>query len=250
VVRLCLGYFILKQTYSFIFFICLTACANANEAIDKIPLTIYSELWPPFQQYENGKFSGKATRQVKATLAQANWPFKIMVSPWARALASVKETKNTMIYSISRTKQRELKFHWIARLGIVKTKLLIASKRKDIIINKLTDIKKYRIIIKRHDASSEYFYKLGFHPKKDIIYVNNSEQALELLQIGRADIYPIVESGLSPSVNKTDYNAKQFTFVYDLIDLNFELYLAANINSDPLMVEKLQQLFIEFKDSF
>jgi len=222
---------------------------NADEAIDKISLTIYSELWPPFQHYENGIFTGTATRQVKSSLDQVNWPYRIEVVPWARALASVKANKNSLIFSISRTKQRESDFFWIARLGIVKTKILVASNRKDIIINKLEDIKNYRLILKRHEASSEYFYDLGFHPKNDIIYVNNSEQALELLQIGRADIYPITESNFTPTLNKTKLKNEQFNFVFDLIDLNFELYIAANINSDPMVVKRLKQLFIDYPES-
>jgi len=222
----------------------------ADEAIDKIPLTIYSELWPPFQHYENDIFTGTATRQVKFALDQVNWPYKIEVVPWARALASVKANKDSLIFSISRTKQRESDFLWIARLGVVKTKILTASNRKDVVINKLEDIKNYRLILKRHEASSEYFYALGFHPKHDIIYVKNSQQALELLQIGRADIYPITESNLTPTLNKTKLNKAQFKFVFDLVDLNFEVYIAANIHSDPVVVKQLKQLFMDYKESY
>lgn len=231
-----------------LFLICIVFCsgivASERQQPQKPELVIYSEVWPPFQYFEGDAFVGTAANLVTQTLDDANWPFVIHVVPWARAISSVKANENSLIFSISRTPQRENEFIWLHQLGHVKTKLLSASHRDDIVIESLADVKKYRLILKRNEASTDYFINLGFHPVEDIIYVNNSQQALALLQIGRADIYPITDAGFEPSVQKTEFETSQFKYIFDLDDFDLDLYIAANKNIDPKISAQLQQLFV------
>jgi len=207
-------------------------------------LTVYSEIWPPYQtQSQTGVLNGIATQQVKYVFESANFPFEIKVMPWARAFHLVNLNNNTLIYSISRTAQREHLFHWIHRLGHVKTSFVALAGRTDLIIKNEIDFKKYTLILKRHEAANQYFLDLGFDPKVNIIYVNNSEQALHLLVKGRGDIYPITDSGFMPAVNKSGLSSGLFSLIYELKEFELDLYLAANIQSDIKLINQIKQAF-------
>ena len=217
-------------------------------SVDK--LTIYSEVWPPYQTLnDQGFLAGLATKQVKNAFQAANIPFEIKLMPWARALHFSKLNKNTLIYSLSRTKQREFKFHWIHKLGHVKTSLVSLAERSDLKLTNKTDLKKYTLILKRHEAANQYFLDLGFDPQLNIIYVNNSEQALHLLAKGRGDFYPITGSGFMPAVNKSGLSSDLFALIYELKEFEVDLYLAAHIQSEKPFIDKIKRAFACYKHS-
>lgn len=217
---------------------------SATESLNEYsPITIYSEIWPPFQiRNEQGQLTGPATEQVKQILDQNDVNYVIEPKRWAMSLNLVQSKPNTLIYSISRTPVREKNFHWIAKLGGVNTKLLALSDSK-IRIEHPKELINYTIALKREEASTQYFLDMGLLPGKNIIFVNNTVQALELLNIGRVDFYPISASGLKPSLDSSGYDSRMFKYVYHLKDLSYDFYLAANIDSDEEFISALNILF-------
>ena len=88
-------------------------------------LTIYSDIWPPYQTLsEKGVLVGLATKPVVNVLKAGNISFEIKVTLWAKILHLAKFNKNALIYSLSRTKQREYQFYWIQRLEYIKIHLV------------------------------------------------------------------------------------------------------------------------------
>lgn len=228
-----------------LFLCCFIGLAQSPATASEKPiLTLFSDIWPPFQQLNlQGRLEGVAATKVKQTLTQANWPYELHVVPWARALKKVEEEPNRLIFSISRTLEREKQFQWIAPLARIQTGLVALSDRKDIRIEHPSDIKQFKLVLKRHESTSSYFYTLGFDANTDIIYVNSSLQALELLKSGRADIYPITHQGLAATLINSRFSSKEFAFVFDLPEFTMDAFLATNLMTDMALVEQLRTLF-------
>lgn len=208
-----------------------------------MPIPIFSEIWPPFQvRDEKGRLTGAATDQVTTALDKANVPYDIQTMRWARALNLIRLKPNALVYSISRTPEREKDFYWIARLGRVHTKLLSLSENNDIITDP-SELKNYVIALKRSEASLDYFLNLGLVPEKNIVFVNDTEQALRLLNRGRIDFYPISAAGLKPLLESTGYHSSKFKYIYYFKELSFDFYIAANKESNPAFIEFLKQVF-------
>ncbi len=191
---------------------------------------------------EQGALTGLATEQVKSAFDQAGVAYEIFPMRWARALNFIKLKPNALIYSISRTPEREPYFHWIAKLGRVNTKLLSLAEHKDTITHP-KQLLNYVIALKRAEAGLDYYLSLGLVPGKHIIFVNNSEQALKLLDIGRVDYYPISAEALASSLAITGFAQAKFKYVYYFEQLSFDIYIAANKESDPAFVDYLIDLF-------
>ncbi|WP_448566152.1 substrate-binding periplasmic protein [Thalassotalea ganghwensis] len=224
-------------------------CQVEPNLLDK-PIDIYTEIWPPFQTLsQTGVIEGVSSEQVKRVLNQANWPYRIQALPWARALHSVNQKPGSLIYSISRTKQRELSYYWIHLLASVKTKLVSLASRQDIHIEQLSDINGYTIALKREDAATTLFLELGFTPQTNIVFVNSVEQALLLIKSGRVDFYPAVDIALDRAVINAGLDRDLFKFVYELEDLSVDLYLAASKKSNEVWARELSELFSCFQEA-
>ena len=208
------------------------------------PLDIYTEIWPPFQTLSHsGDIEGLSSEKIKNVLNQANWPYRIQAVPWARALHNVSQKPGSLIYSISRTKQRENQFYWLHLLASVKTKLVALSSRRDIHIERLADLNSYTIALKREDAATTLFLELGFTAKTNIVFVNSVEQALQLIKSGRVDFYPAVDIALDEAIRNANLKRESFKFVFELEDLAVDLYLAASKSSNEVWAIELTKLF-------
>jgi len=232
-----------KSTVFLLVFPFYTYADQASGFEQYLPISIYSEIWPPFQiRDEKGKLTGPATDQVTTALNEAKVPYDIQTMRWARALNLVRLKPNALVYSISRTPEREHQFYWIARLGRVHTKLLSLSEN-EYIISEPQELKNYVIALKRSEASLDYFLNLGLIPEENIVFVNDTEQAFRLLDRGRVDFYPISTSSLKTSLESTGYDSSKFKYAYSFKELSFDFYIAANKESDPDFIEYLKQVF-------
>ncbi len=210
----------------------------------KAPITIFTELWPPYQELDqNDRLSGIATQKITPILDSNNISYTINVMPWARALQLAKQTKNSLIYSISRTTERESQYHWIYAIDQVRTYLVSLAGRKDMLINKLEDILNYTLILKRDDATNNFFLNLGFVPNKNIIFVNDSEHALRLIAKGRADFYPMVHASFQKALETYPEFIEQFELAFELKPFQVELYLATDRLSDEAFVSDMKKVF-------
>ena len=79
-------------------------------------LTAYTEEWAPYNYSEGGSVKGIATDVLRAACGEARLDCRIFIVPWARALNTVSNTPNTLIYTIARTPAREDDFLWVGPL--------------------------------------------------------------------------------------------------------------------------------------
>jgi polar amino acid transport system substrate-binding protein len=219
------------------------ACDNFS-LIEKHKLTLYTEHFPPYQVIGmKQELSGSSIDIIKNTLDSVDWPYEIKVLPWARAVRQVNTEMNSFIFSIARFPEREENFQWVSLLSNVKSKLLTSSESQIAQLHKVEEVKNYRMILKRDEASSLFFQENNLINKDKTIWVNDTKQALNLLNKGRADIYPVTVNHYISSVDDTSYKLSQFKYVYDFQELDVALYLATSNKTDPSLVKTLNKLF-------
>jgi polar amino acid transport system substrate-binding protein len=100
---------------------------------------------PPLSYEENGIRKGMAVEVVQATLKELSIDSRISLYPWARAYWMASHEKNTLIFPMSRTRERESMFKWVGAIAPNTSYLFALSSRTDIKIESLDDLKKYTI---------------------------------------------------------------------------------------------------------
>ncbi len=226
--------------YIFCWFIILFSSISSAE--EKI--TVVTESMPPYQQMVNGEVAGKATQIIKQILSCAQIKTDIQLLPWKRAYYSTLNNKNTLIYSIARTPERANKFIWIGTIFDTSVVLFKLKSRTDIVINNFEEIKKYRLGLLRSGFITDYFIRHGFIPGKDFTFYEEESSKIPMLKQGRFDLIDgnplIIRSSLTS--NKMQHYKLQPVYTLKRAQ---QLYLAANINSDPVLINKIKTCMIK-----
>lgn len=212
-----------------------TATLFAND-IDKI--TIMTEEYPPYNLTQNGKLKGLSVEILDLMLQKVGskqTSKNVKVLPWARSYSMVQLKKDTMLFSMFRTEQRDKLFKWVGPIDSSVT-ALIARKDKKIKINSVEDIKKYKIGTVKDDIGELALKELGVVKTDSISGTNSIEKSIRKLDRGRIDLFSYM---YEPKSWKIDgFDPKNYENVYTL--QKKDLYYAFHIETDDKVIQTLQ----------
>lgn len=226
--------------------------ANQQTELAKLPkLNVLSEIYPPYQiMSKEGEIYGWSADKVKRLFERANVEYSAKVYPWARAYQLALTQKNTLIYSLLRTDLREDLFHWVAPLCTIDFSFYRAKNRSDIQVNSMDDAKKYLIATQKGQASTEYLLHLGFKEDKNLSTSYNNDNFIQMLFYGRVELIVLSAPFVQSLISTKAPHINQIEAVYPIRYLRQKLYLAANLNTPPAIIQKLQKAYEELKPQF
>ena len=209
-----------------------------------------TESLPPLQiVQQDGSISGAMVEVVKALLKRTNIDADIEVYPWARSYQIAQEPSNTLIFSMFRHKSREDKFQWLGKLLTLNSYLVSLKAKKDLNITSINDAKKYSIGSIREDLAEHYLRENGFIEGKNLYLSSNYNVLWHMLYSGRTDLaftngmlwqYELEDSNLDPA---------KIQFVYQIPSFASDLYLAASLDVDKSVVERIKTALSQIKAS-
>ena len=168
----------------------------------------------------------------------------IQFYPWARAYNTLKVDKRAVVFTTSRTKEREPLFKWVGPLSSYVNQIVVLRSR-DIHINSNSDLHKYRLGAVRNTFDEISLLERGVNIGS-LTSVNNPKQLITMLLKGRID-------GFAYSKDVASYLIKQEGIELEVIDFILELkhtklYLALNIDIPDEIVKTLQDGLDEMKN--
>lgn len=206
-------------------------------ASDKI--RIMTEIFAPFQYEHNGEVIGIATEIVQAIQKEIHSTDEIKVYPWKRAVKITDKKKNSAIFSMLRTPERENKYQWVGPLTSMQM-VFFKKKGSKITLKSLEDAKKVaKIGVTKGVANFEVLNTQGFD-NFDFITNGKDETNINKLVKGRIDLWPtLLMAGL--------YNAKVAGFAGEIVPIenvvifSGDMYIAFNLQTDETIVQKWQE---------
>lgn len=206
-------------------------------------LQVVTEEWVPYNFTNNkGEIDGRATKKVREILADASISYDIQSYPWARSMKLAQTDRNTMIYSIYRTPEREKLFQWACPLlQPVKEYLFKLKIRKDINLKTLDDAKQYLVSVVRGSVSNEFLIKNGFENGTNIDITADPSSSPRKLLAGYTDL-----------IMTTEYTAfeslKALNVAFDKIEIALEVTntnnnkacVAFSHTTDKVLVDKVR----------
>ena len=150
-------------------------------------IQVVTEELRPLNYLENNQVKGSSTKIVRKVLKEANLTANIQVHPWARSYAMAQNKKNTLIYTINRTPDRESKFKWIGLLGAHNqgSYLFKLKSNDEIKAVTLEEAKQYSVGASLGDVNYEFLKSEGF---KKIHGVPERNQSIKMLLRHRVDL--------------------------------------------------------------
>lgn len=207
-------------------------------------LTILTEDSPPVNFIgPSGELEGLSVDIVRKIMERLGIKTQIRVLPWARAYKIVSGRPDTMLFSTTRTSQREHLFKWAGPLAKHEW-VFIAGKKSGISIASLEDAKAVPLIgTYRKDARKQYLEANGF---TNLHSVTQMSQLLKMLDMDRLDLVAISKLGYGNQHRKTPIPWERFKIVHTFKQV--ELYMAFSRGTRDGIVRQWQQAFDALKE--
>lgn len=151
-------------------------------------LRIVTEEMPPYNMTQNGKVTGLSTEVLRAVLDEVGIQAPIQPMPWARAYDLALNSENVLIYSITRTAQREKLFKWVGTVAPTNWYLYARSDSK-LRLTGLEDVRKHQVATVNEDAGEQYLVAKGSVIGKNLQSSSKYELSYEKLKVGRVDLW-------------------------------------------------------------
>jgi len=208
-----------------------------------------TENSPPYNFIQDKELKGTAVdllvlmlQKVGSTQSRKD----IHMLPWSRAYDYVQTKKNTVLFSTTRTSEREKLFKWVGPISqnII---ALIAKKDKKIKIKSLHDITKYKIGVVREDIGEQILLNLGISPKQieNTGGVDAIHKVIKMLNRDRFEVLSYNEDSAYLEISKLGFDVNDYERVYILS--KSELHFAFHKETPKEIINKLQQALDELK---
>ncbi len=227
--------------------ILLSLLRPLSAGADALPnLKIVTEYWSPFQYTEMGQLKGISVDLLDEVLKRAGSSQTredFVVLPWIRAYQLAQTTPNTLLFSVTRTPEREALFRWVGPIFENAT-YLIARKDRRIRINDPKDLLRYRFGTIREDASEVFLRRHGINEDQ---FTRNAKTVtnLSMLNAGRVDMVVCGWDALLEDAEIAGLDPGQFEIVYE-IDSS-EVSYALHLDTPDSIVTALQDALDELK---
>jgi polar amino acid transport system substrate-binding protein len=219
--------------------------------VSAVELTILTEEYPPFNYSQEGKITGVSTEVVQQVMATTGYEYTIKSLPWSEAYERAQKEKNTLIYSISRRKKREPLFKWIGVLTPTTYSVKALASRKDIKIDKLEDMKKYKIGTNADDAVETWLLGKGF-ALSDLTRTTGSNSVVKnfrRLMNKEIDVWPAPDAVAFYIARQQGHSnpAAVLEIAFPLIELSGGYYIAGSLNTPETIVKSVGSALEQFK---
>ncbi len=208
-----------------------------------------TENYPPYNMKVDGQLQGISIdlwAKMLPMIGSKKGIKDIELLPWARAYDIVQKEKNTALFAMFRTPAREKMFKWV---GPIDSSVigLIARKDKNIVINSLQEVKKYKIGTVKDDVAELLLIEKGVDKKEldSLSGTNSILKSIRKLNYGRIDLFAYINNIKEWSIEGVNPNDYEVVYVLQRQELHFALHK----QSSDLLIKKLQMALDELKTS-
>lgn len=208
------------------------------------PVHLVTEVFPPYQQQTGSELHGWSVDIVQQILQAAKLTYQIDVLPWARAYKTAGSEPNTLIFSLLRTEEREGQFAWIAPLCPMRISFYTGANRTDVNADNINSALKYVVGVENGQANYRFLREQGFRESRNLVVVGHNHQLQQMLELGRIDLMLVSDI----YVRQLPDQGAKLRRVFTAHALERYLFLAAHPETDPALLEKLRQAWLQIKN--
>lgn len=164
----------------------LVAPARGTDAPPSI--RIVTEELPPYNMTQDGQLTGMSTEVVQAVLKQVGVQASVQSMPWARAYDLALHGENILIYSITRSPERESLFKWVGSIAPCRW-YLYSYVNHPVALQQLDDARRYQTATVNEDVGEQYLTARKFVIGQQLQSSNRYELNYQKLRTGHVDLW-------------------------------------------------------------
>ncbi|WP_225774503.1 substrate-binding periplasmic protein [Pseudomonas sp. Marseille-Q5115] len=154
------------------------------------PLHVVTEELPPYNMTSGTDVTGLSTEVVEAVFKEMGIAPRIQAMPWARAYDLALHADNVMIYSITRTPEREALFQWAGPIAPTRW-FLFSSEARPVDLASLQEAleKRYQIATVNQDVGEQFLLSHHFEIGQTLQQSNHYALNYEKLKRGHVALW-------------------------------------------------------------
>ncbi|WP_245904627.1 substrate-binding periplasmic protein [Billgrantia lactosivorans] len=204
-------------------------------------LTFITEEYPPYNYRQNDRLEGISVELLERIFAETDTTLSredVLYYPWARGYDTALSEPGTVLFSTTRTEQRESLFQWVGPIATDRV-TLIARRDSDIRLSDIEDViaGDYRIAVIREDIGAQRLQEAGV-PESQVQAAISNVSALRMLERGRVDLWAYGEDVAFWLMQEEGLPTTDF--VPALTISESDLYYALHRDTDRRLVDRMQ----------
>ena len=214
----------------------------AAELNNSKPVIILTDNIPPFT-YQNtqGEYIGTADLVIHTLFNSINQPYTMESKPWKRALTEFENNEELLLFPITRTPARELKYQWLAAIYSTEFKLFGLKERFE---NQSVDITSgdYSFVCVRISIVCTALREMKI-PESSITTISsvNAKQMIKMVNSGRVDFLILPEVEFSFAAKELKIATERF-MTLEKHNYLFTDYLVAKTGNTNEVIKRLQEV--------
>lgn len=217
------------------------------QSVDDI--TFMTESYPPYNFIDNDQLQGVSVdlmavifKKLKSKLTRDH----ILLLPWARGYRDLLTKKNTSLFAVTRTEEREHKFKWVGPITSANFSL-IARADKNIKINSIQDINQFTVGAVNGDWGERLLINAGIDLDKlqSISGQNVILRSIKKLDLNRIDLFSHSFNSVKWELSKNKLSTIEYEMVY-VLDKS-DLYYAFHVDTPDKLIQQFQNALEEIK---
>ena len=203
-------------------------------------LAYITEQYPPFNFQEDGRLQG-----ISIDLLEKVWERMgenlnrsiIKLLPWTECYQRTLNEKDTVLFAMARSPQREQVFKWAGPIGPFRT-VLLAKRDRNVSIASPEDLNNYKIGAIRDDNAIQMLLDKGVN-RGNLQLEITSEPIIEMLENGSIDAWAHGDMAGIWLIQQSGANASDYVVAYVLGQT--DAYYAFNRETPDSLVQSFQE---------
>lgn len=230
-------------------FLCLL---NPSANAEPEEISLVTQSFAPLQWDNEGTPDGYVTAFLLAAAERVNQTVPVTIAgyeflPWKRAMLMAETVPNVMFFSLSRTPEREQKFHWLGEVSPYGQYLYRLDSSPGVEVETLSDLRGLDVKIGVQDGGNLHAHltRLGFD--QELVPITDYHQGIEMFFLGRVDLLPLTGFLAEASACKQGYDGSQLKPVLFVEALAKPLWAVFSKGTDQELVAAFQGAMEDLK---
>jgi polar amino acid transport system substrate-binding protein len=203
-----------------------------------IRLTGFTENLPPLNYEENGHTRGFSVELARLMAREAGLPLEIRVLPWQRAMQSAATQPGSLLFSLTRTPERESQFQWVGPISPRRILIYRLTQRTELQPAHLQALVGLKTGVVRDSASARQLLAEGLREEHLELGLDDATNLRKLLA-GRMDLIVLLDWAAAWHLQQHKLPMRTLTPVLPL-DTARSYWFGLPPDTDPALVKRLQ----------
>lgn len=196
-------------------------------------------LAPLNYQDETGAAQGFSVDLLRLMATAAGRPLEMQVMPWQRTVQMAEATPDSVLFSLTRTPEREAQFQWVGPIAQRRILIYRLASRDDLRLSQLADLGAMKIGVVRDSAADRQLQASGLKPGVQLEHGLDDATNVRKLLAGRMEFVVLLDWAAS-------WNLRQMKLPYATLQPVMEQDTARSYwyglrpTADPALVRRLQ----------